>query len=639
MLVIPNEQGQINPDDIDVVFVSDMFVEDYVGGAELTSEALIETCPMRLLKLRSSQINLESLQALSGAYWVFGNFSSMNQELIPSIVANVKYSILEYDYKFCKYRSPEKHKFSENSDCDCRESMHGKMVSAFYYGSTTMWWMSEKQMATYHNMYPFLSEKNNVVLSSVFSDKTFLDVKLLNNLNKASERKGWLVLGSNSWIKGADDAEQWCKDNDKDYEVIWDIPHSEVLKKLSAAEGFVYLPKGGDTCPRMVIEAKLLGCELHLNEYVQHKDEIWFDTDDEFDTLAYLFAARERFWSGVKFDMAYDPPISGYTTTKDCILQDYPFEASIRSMLGFCEEVVVVDGGSEDGTWEKLQELAKENDSIVIHQQIRDWNDPRFAVFDGAQKALARSLCTKKFCWQQDSDEVVHEDDYEKVHSLVKHFPAGIELIALPVIEYWGGPEKVRMDINPWKWRLSRNLPHITHGIPANLRKFDTEGNLYSAPGSDGCDYIRSDSFEPIPFANFITQDVDNARLQGLTNDEIKTQYESWFNQVISQLPGVQHYSWFNIKRKIRTYRDYWSKHWQSLYDITQEDTPENNMFFDKAWADITDDELDAQATKLSSELGGWVFHKKVDFNQTIPHLVIDRGHSPLAQSWLERNS
>ena len=639
MLVIPNEQGQIDVNTVDVVFVSDMFVEDYVGGAELTSEALIETCPMRLLKLRSSQVNLETLQALSNAYWIFGNFSAMNQELIPSIVANVKYSILEYDYKYCKYRSPEKHQYSENTPCDCRESLHGKMISAFYYGSTTLWWMSEKQMMTYHRMYPFLNEKNNVVLSSVFSDKTFLDIKLLNDLNKSSERKGWLVLGSNSWIKGADDAEQWCKDNKKDYEVIWDIPHPEVLKKLSKSEGFVYLPKGGDTCPRMVIEAKLLGCELEINNNVQHANEIWFETDDEFDTLAYLFAARERFWSGVKFDMTYDPPISGYTTTKDCISQDYPFEASITSMLGFCEEVIVVDGGSTDGTWEKVQELASEDDRIVIHQQKRDWSDERFAVFDGAQKALARSLCTKKFCWQQESDEVVHEDDYEKVYSLVRNFPAGVELIALPVIEYWGEPEKVRMDINPWKWRLSRNLPHITHGIPAHLRKFDKDGNLYSAPGSDGCDYVRSDNFEPIQFANFMTQDVNNARIQGLSNEEIKVQYENWFNQVVAQLPGVQHYSWFNINRKIRTYRDYWSKHWQSLYDIVQDDTSENNMFFDKPWSEVSESELDEQAEKLSNELGGWVFHDKVDFSKKTPHLTIDRSHSPLIEEWIKRNS
>ena len=68
--------------------------------------------------------------------------------------------------------------------------------------------------------------------------------------------------------------------------------------------------------------------------------------------------------------------------------------------------------------------------------------------------------------------------DFDKIKNLVNNFPKNVELIALPVIEYWGGPEKVRLDVNPWKWRLSRNLPHITHGIPANLRKFDKDGHV-----------------------------------------------------------------------------------------------------------------------------------------------------------------
>ena len=638
MLVVPNEQGQIDTSQVDIVFVSDMFVEDYVGGAELTTEALIESCPVRVLKLRSQQINLEVIQNLTNSYWIFGNFSSMSHELIPTIVANLKYSVLEYDYKYCKYRSPEKHEKSENKPCDCHNDMHGKMISAFYYGATALWWMSEAQQEKYHSMFPFLAERTNVVLSSVFNDKFFLDVKLLNNLRGNKERKGWIVLGSNSWIKVAEDAEAWCKEQGHDYEVVWDLPYHTVLQKLSNAEGFVYLPKGGDTCPRMVIEAKLLGCKLHLNDDVQHAKEIWFDTEDEFDTIAYLYAARERFWNGIKYEMTYQPPISGYTTTKDCITQDYPYESSILSMIGFCDEVVVVDGGSTDGTWERLQELSEEHENLVIHQEVRDWEDSRFAVFDGAQKALARSMCTKSFCWQQDSDEVVHEEDYEKIKNLVRTFPPGVELIALPVIEYWGGPEKVRMDINPWKWRVSRNLPHITHGIPANLRKFDDEGKLYSAPGSDGCDYVRSDSYAVIPFANFMTEDVNKARITGLSDNNVRNQYELWLNQVLGQIPGVQHYSWFNIDRKIKTYKNYWSKHWQSLYDIEQEDTSENNMFFDKPWSDVVDKEINDLASRLSEEMGGWIFHSKVNFDNKTPHIRIDRNHPLVVKDWVQRN-
>jgi glycosyltransferase involved in cell wall biosynthesis len=609
------------------VFVSDLFVEDYVGGAELTSQALIDSSPLPIETIKSSEVDLKSLENGHDKYWIFGNFTGMNPDLIPTIVANMEYSVLEYDYKYCKYRSPEKHKAAEKIDCNCHNEMTGKMISAFYHGAKSLWWMSEDQMSRYHRIFPFLSEKDNVVLSSVFDDKFFYNVKQLREKNKDVERKGWIVLGSNSWIKGAEAAENWCKENNKDYEVVWNLPYEEVLEKLSKAEGFVYLPEGGDTCPRMVIEAKLLGCKLHLNENVQHAKEIWFDTDDMFDTEAYLYAARSRFWNALRATMEWKPTISGYTTTKDCISQKYPFEQSVKSMLGFADEVVVVDGGSTDGTWELLEEWSKKETRLKVYRVERDWNHKRHAVFDGLQKAEARSRCTGDFLWQMDSDEIVHEDHYEKIIALCKNFPENVDLISLPVIEYWGGPEKVRMDINPWKWRLSRNKDYITHGIPAQLRRTDENGDLYSMPGSDGCDYVHSESFELIPHASFYTQEVHNARMAAVSgNKEAQEGYQRWFNSVIDQLPGVHHYSWFDLERKILTYKNYWSRHWQSLYNIEQEDSVENNMFFEKKWSDVTDEDITSLSNRLKTEMGGWIFHQKVDFERPTPHLNLSQG-------------
>jgi glycosyltransferase involved in cell wall biosynthesis len=503
--------------------------------------------------------------------------------------------------------------------------MKGKMVSAFMYGADSLWWMSEAQMSHYHSIFPFLQEKENIVLSSVFDDTFFLAVKMLKEKYKDTERKGWVVLGSTSWVKGADAAEEWCKDNDKEYEVVWNLPYEEVLEKLAKAEGFVYLPQGWDTCPRMVIEAKMLGCQLEINDNVQHKAEAWFETDDPFDTEAYLYAARDRFWSAIKHIMVWNPKLSGYTTTLNCKDNKYPWKQSIESMLGFADEVVVVDGGSSDGTWEELLAWSEKEDRLSVHLVERDWNHPRFAVYDGEQKAEARSRCTGEFCWQQDADEVVHEDDYKKIHELVRNFPKQIDVISLPVVEYWGSSDKVRLDVTPWKWRLTRNSEEITHGIPKQLRKSDKDGNLYASLGTDGCDYVHNETYEVLPHASFYTAEVEHGRQAALSGDtEVLKGYQEWFNRNVEMLPSVHHYSWFDLSRKIRLYRDYWSQHWQSLYDIPQEDTPENNMFFDKAWADVSDKEIDDLASELKEKMGGWVFHERVDFSKPTPHINLD---------------
>lgn len=622
------------PESTQIIFVSDLFVEDYIGGAELTSESLITSSPFEVYKLHSKDVTMALLARGANKFWVFGNFTQINPQLIPSIVGNLKYSIVEYDYKYCKFRSPEKHRHSTGSDCDCHNEINGKLISAFYYGSMGLWWMSEKQKEKYFSMFPFLAEKDNVVLSSVFDNLTLSSMKLLSKQDQ-SKRKGWICLGSSSWVKGADQAEKWCKDNNLDYEVIWNLPYEETLAKLSKAEGFVYLPAGADTCPRMVIEAKLLGCKLHLNDYVQHKDEEWFTTDSVDEITDYLSASPGLFWKGIRAMMDYKPSISGYTTTYNCIDQQYPFEECIQSMLEFCDEVCVVDGGSMDGTYEVLLRLAAEyvtqnnvkdgpQCKLKVKQVKRDWNHPRFAVFDGMQKAEARAMCTKDFCWQMDSDEIVHEDDAQKIHHLCRSLSKDIDIVSLPVIEYWGGEDKVRVDIQPWKWRLSRNNPDITHGIPIQLRRQDENGDTFAIGGTDGCDMISRETGECCNHVSFYSQEAENARqaaIQG--NLEALKEYENWFNGAVNNLPGVFHYSWYDLSRKIKLYKSYWTKHWNSLMNKNIEDTAETNMMFDLPWSSVTDEMIDARAQELKLT-GGHIWHQKWN-GKKIPWMTCNR--------------
>jgi glycosyltransferase involved in cell wall biosynthesis len=643
-----------------VIFVADLFDDDYVGGAELTTKALIESSPYEVFKLHSKDVNLGTLKQGHDKFWIFGNFAQLNPQLIPSIIANIKYSIVEYDYKYCKFRSPEKHHNITKLPCDCHNQINGKLISAFFYGAKHLWWMSEKQKEKYHTLFPFLSEKDNTVLSSVFDDRTLSYIKTLQSMEK-EERTKWIVLGSSSWIKGFEAAKNWCVDNNKEYKVVWNMSYDELLAELAVSKGFVYLPEGCDTCPRMVIEAKLLGCELHTNEYVQHRDESWFATDDLNAITEYLYAAPKWFWNGIKHAMEYKPTISGYITTYNCVKQRYPFEQSIESMLSFCDEVCVLDGGSTDGTWENLCQLQRnlvsstvrirlydceasrlesynKESPLKLKQITRDWNHPRFAVFDGEQKAEARRMCTSEFCWQMDSDEIVHEVDVPKIKNILNAITKDIDVLSLPVVEYWGGPDKVRLDVTPWKWRLSRNKPYITHGIPKDLRKTDSNGDLFASEGTDGCDLIHAETFERIPHASFYTPEVENIRQHAmLGNKQALSDYQAWFQEVVNGLPCVYHYSWYDLERKIHLYKNYWTKHWESLTGKTYVDDAKSNMMFDLPWSEVTNEMIKEKAKELQ-KTGGHIWHRK--WNGTItPWLTIQHSEPKVMQNFAKRIS
>lgn len=158
-----------------IIFVADLFAEQYVGGAELTSEALIEASPELVKKVHARNLTVEFLQENADAFWIFGNFSSINWSLIPVIASNLRYAVLEYDYKFCLHRSIEKHLQETGQECDCHKRQLGQLVAGFYQAADAIFWMSEEQRARYTSRFPnLLGHRNSHILSSVF-DKRFFD--------------------------------------------------------------------------------------------------------------------------------------------------------------------------------------------------------------------------------------------------------------------------------------------------------------------------------------------------------------------------------------------------------------------------------------------------------------------------------
>jgi len=266
------------PEDCEVVCVADLFAEEYTGGAELTTEALIKSSPFKIFKLHSKNVSLDLLEKGQNKFWIFFNYSQMNLELIPSIAANMNYSIVEYDYKICQYRSPGKH-IAATGNCDCSENegMHAKLIATFMAGSKSNWFMSEKQHDYYQKKLPFISEKPAVVLSSVFDDETFATIKILRENYKGKKNNKFLIQSSESWIKGTEDCIQYAEKNKLEYEIISGLSYGDMLEKLAQSKGLIFMPRADDTCPRIVLEASLLGCKLILNEHVGHQSEEWFE--------------------------------------------------------------------------------------------------------------------------------------------------------------------------------------------------------------------------------------------------------------------------------------------------------------------------------------------------------------------------
>jgi glycosyltransferase involved in cell wall biosynthesis len=284
----------------DYVFVSDMFADEYTGGAELSLQTLIDTCPSSSVNIKSSGLSEHVLDFYKNSVWVFANVTQANTEIINKISeSGIKYYVSESDYKYCEHRLPQLCRlFNGGEDCSCGQKPQGKLYEKFYNAAQTVFFRSEKQKKHYEEALE-LKSTNTRILSALFSEDFFNKIEKLKNKYKDKKSNKWIISNSPSWVKGTVEAENWCKENEKEYTKLHNLSYDDALESLAEAEGLCFLPRGSDTCPRLVIEAKLLGCELEINDNVLHASEKWFDAMDESVILDHLKQQPANFWSVV----------------------------------------------------------------------------------------------------------------------------------------------------------------------------------------------------------------------------------------------------------------------------------------------------------------------------------------------------
>jgi len=282
------------PSNTEIIFVADLYSNEYIGGAELTTDAIISYGKQKIFGLHSESLTPELVEKNKDKYWILCNWSQSPIEgRIQLVQSGCKYSIIEYDYKYCKYRSSHLNKLTTKMDCDCHADKYGRWVASFYKRAEHIFFMSSGQMNEYCRLFPSLKE-NSKVLSSVWEEKDYQ--KLLDIRSTRISNGKWAILKGGSWIKNQQATESYAKSKGLSYELIGGLPYQEFIKKLGEYEGLIFHPAGFDTCPRIVIEAKLMGLQLDLNENVQHKDEEWFNTDNINVTMSYLRNSYNRFW-------------------------------------------------------------------------------------------------------------------------------------------------------------------------------------------------------------------------------------------------------------------------------------------------------------------------------------------------------
>lgn len=278
----------------EIVIVADNFYPGFTGGAELTTYALTSQSPVEvnIHFIHSAQLNYFNVALHQSKFWIFTNVEQANKSVLANAAKILKYAVVEYDYKCCAYRSPDKHKNATGKDCDCDIPE----INVLLKNAKHVFFMSEKQRDF------FLKNKSLdlkcSVLGSCFTKHELEELDSVS-ISRDKNAQKWMVLYSSSWVKGSERSIRHAVKEGLDYKLIESVEHSELLNMLGQFKGLVYMPAGADTCPRIVIEARLAGCELMLNDNVLHRDEPWFSGDRQ-SISDYLAGRAESFWSKIE---------------------------------------------------------------------------------------------------------------------------------------------------------------------------------------------------------------------------------------------------------------------------------------------------------------------------------------------------
>ena len=259
-----------------------------IGGTNLTSLALFEDRLDDIAVISCPDLTIELIERYSDRPWVMGNIiglAGLSKQIIDRLF-EVNFVKIEFDYNYCPYRGEVPHKMNGNEACNCPHGNGHPTLSRIYQfipeRAKWIFYMSERQRCIHVFHMPNIKLEKTSILSSCFS-RAQLDLFEQKRSQRLHNGK-WAVLngfgGWHSQAKGLQEAIGYCTANSLKYDVLSIAEYEVHIDRLSNYKGLVFLPIVDDTCPRCIIEARLMGLEVVTNANSQHVTEQWWRDGD-----------------------------------------------------------------------------------------------------------------------------------------------------------------------------------------------------------------------------------------------------------------------------------------------------------------------------------------------------------------------
>ena len=291
---------------MEYIIVNDFKSSDMQRGASLTLEADLEKFPVSYTYVRSNELKNFMIDP-NRDFLILGNTTRLDPELAQYIINKVRYVKINFDYNYCMIRNPHIHNLAHKgtvtyngefgdylrrSECHCDITL-GNLQADIIKNAEMNFFMSFKQMEKFKDVFPKIKSFVSHSCFNVSSLDFFEKIEVYNKNEKA------LIWNSMDYIKGAQNAIDYCQSENIEYELVNDVKHKDMLVRMENSKYVIFMPNAWDTAPRLTIEAKMLGCEVITNEHVQHTSEDWWQYNKE-NSLEFLRKLPSKFWKKIE---------------------------------------------------------------------------------------------------------------------------------------------------------------------------------------------------------------------------------------------------------------------------------------------------------------------------------------------------
>lgn len=146
--------------------------------------------------------------------------------------------------------------------------------------------------------------------------------------------------------------------------------------------------------------------------------------------------------------------ISGFMIVKDVLGQGYPFVEAIASALPICDEFLISDGYSTDGTYEVLERISSLNPKVKVYKY--QWPNKKDITILADVTNEARSRCRFQYIFSVQANEVIHEQSAPLIKALPSMLPY-VDTFSFPYLQLLN---KYKLT-EEFRLRFSKNLPQI----------------------------------------------------------------------------------------------------------------------------------------------------------------------------------